>query len=54
MLKLMLEFFERKNPTLTAEALGELRVLSLLRDSLDVVDFMIFIEDKLGLETQFE
>jgi hypothetical protein len=54
MLKLMLEFFERKNPTLTAEALGELRVLSLLKDSLDVVDFMIFIEDKLGLETQFD
>jgi hypothetical protein len=54
MLKLMLEFFERKNPMLTAEALGQLRMLSMLKDSLDVVDFMIFIEDKLGLETQFD
>ncbi len=54
MLELMLEFFEKKNPKLTAEILGEQQVLSLLKDSLDIVDFMIFIEDKLGLETQFD
>jgi acyl carrier protein len=50
----MLEYFQKGNPTLTAESLAEQNVLTLLTDSLDVVEFLMFMEDKLGLDTQFE
>jgi hypothetical protein len=50
----MLEYFQKGNPTLTAEGLGEESVVSLLKDSLDVVEFMMFMEDKLGLDAQVD
>jgi acyl carrier protein len=53
-LDLMLEYFEKRNPTMTAESLSEQPVVSLLKDSLDVVEFMIFMEEKLDVESQFD
>lgn len=53
-LAFMLEYFQKGKPTLTAESLGEQAVTSLLTDSLDVVEFMMFMEDKIGLEAQFD
>ena len=50
----MLEYFQKGNPTLTADSLGEQNVLSLLKDSLEVVEFMMFMEDKLGLDAQVD
>ena len=54
MLAHMLEYFQKDNPTMTAESLGEQNVVSLLKDSVDVVEFMMFMEDKLGVDTQFD
>ena len=50
----MLEYFHKANPTLTVEGLGEQSVPSLLTDSLDVVEFMMFMEDKLAVDTPFD
>ena len=50
----MLEYFQKGNPALTAESLGDANVTSLLKDSLDVVEFMMFMEEKLHLDTQVD
>jgi acyl carrier protein len=46
----MVEYFQKGDPTLTAESLAEQSVLKMLTDSLDVVEFLMFMEDKLGQE----
>jgi hypothetical protein len=53
-LGLMVEYFEKRHPQMTPESLSEQPVISLLKDSLDVVEFMIFMEEKLDVETQFD
>jgi len=50
----MLEYVQKQNPAMTAEVLGEQNVVSLLQDSMDVVEFMMFMEDKLGDDTSFD
>jgi hypothetical protein len=50
----MVEYFHKGNPTLTAESLGGQPVTSLLTDSLDVVEFMMFMEDKLAVDAPFD
>ena len=50
----MVEYFRKGNPTLTAESLAQQSVLAMLTDSLDMVEFLMFMEDKLGLAKQFD
>ena len=50
-LESMQEYFMERKPTEVAEDFGRQPVVSLLKDSLDVVDFFIHLEDKIGMET---
>lgn len=50
----MLEYLQKANPSMTAESLAEQNVTSVLTDSLDVVEFMMYMEDRLGVDTQFD
>jgi hypothetical protein len=50
-LESMREYFVERKPAEVAEDFGRQPVVSLLKDSLDVVDFFIHLEDKLGMDT---
>ena len=52
--KLMEKYFADKKPESANSALRELPVISLLQDSLDLVDFLIFLEEELKLEGEID
>jgi acyl carrier protein len=51
---LMQKFFSEKKPGESMENLSAQPVTSLLTDSLDVVDFLMFLEDELQLKTEID
>jgi hypothetical protein len=50
-LELMKEYFTARKSSEMAEDFAHQPVVSLLKDSLDVVDFFIHLEDKLNMDT---
>src|SRR5262245_29133622 len=53
-MSLMQKFFAEKKPSESMEDLSARPVTSLLTDSLDVVDFLMFLEDELQLKTEID
>lgn len=51
---LMLKFFSEKKSGETIENLPAQPVTALLTDSLDVVDFLMFLEEELQLKTEID
>ena len=51
---LMHKFFSEKKSAEAIENLSAQPVTSLLTDSLDVVDFLMFLEDELQLKTEID
>ncbi len=51
---LMQKYFSEKKSLASVENLGAQPVTSLLTDSLDVVDFLMFLEDELQLKTEID
>src|SRR5262245_5722393 len=51
---LMQKFFAEKKTSESMENLSAQPVTSLLTDSLDVVDFLMFLEDELHLKTEID
>ena len=51
---LMQKFFSEKKSVESVENLPTQPVTSLLTDSLDVVDFLMFLEDELQLKTEID
>ncbi len=50
MLDVMRRYFQEKEQPAAMERFAELDPKSLLKESLDVVDFVVFLEDELGRE----
>lgn len=53
-LSLMEKYFAKKKPEASKTPLNEQPVTSLLQDSLDLVDFLIFLEEELKLEGEID
>ncbi len=49
-LKIMRSFFKDKQPEASREDFAELSARTLLKESLDVVDFIVFLEEEMGCE----
>jgi acyl carrier protein len=47
-LSLMKAFFEGKQPPEVLEAFPERKIQDLLKESLDIVDFIVYLEEELG------
>jgi hypothetical protein len=47
-------YFASNRPSASRDRLGERPIRSLLQDSLDAVEFLIYLEDRLGLEGQID
>lgn len=52
--KVMEKYFTQKKPESVKAPLREQPVTSLLQDSLDLVDFLIFLEEELKLEGEID
>jgi acyl carrier protein len=53
-LSLMKSFFEGKQPPEILEGFAEQKPVTLLKESLDVVDFVVYLEEELGREIDMQ
>jgi acyl carrier protein len=49
-LEVMRAFFKDRDPAPSAEEFSELKPPALLKESIDVVDFIVYLEEELGAE----